>query len=166
LFLQLGARAQNNTWWQWSTRNRCFSTNLGSPHGPKKAELVVLVQIAPESRRLPTAIGGGVPGNEEPCLVLDGRHLVKDGQHVKHNDRGAGWRSMVGNNITPHAHLVTLAWSSERRWWLCVEPTRRWVVAVCIDHHHSIGHFIKKRPWRDYSPQWQLVVKNRGCKPL
>jgi len=96
-FLQLGARAQKNTWWQWSTRKRCFSTNLGSPHGPKEAELVVFVRTAPESRRLPTAIGDGVSRKEESYQVLDGRHLVKDGQHVKHNDRGAGWRYMVGN---------------------------------------------------------------------
>jgi len=50
-----------------------------------------------------------VPRKEESYLVLDGRHLVKDGQHVKHNDRGAGWRSMVGSNIPPHAHLVTIS---------------------------------------------------------
>jgi len=93
-FLQLDAWAQNNTWWQWNTRKRCFSTNLGSPHGPKEAELVVLVRTAPESRRLPTAIGDGAPQQDEKYLVLDGRHLVKDGQYVKHNDRGAGWRAM------------------------------------------------------------------------
>jgi len=49
-------------------------------------------------------------------------------------------------------------------------------VAVCIDQHHPTGHIdpklifplIKKRPWRDYSPQWQLVVKTgvvSHCKP-
>jgi len=40
------------------------------------------------------------------------------------------------------------------------------------DQHHFIGHFdhksifplFKYRPWRDYSPQWQLVVKNWGSK--
>ena len=50
---------------QWNTRKRCFSTNLGSPHGPKETELVVLVRPAPDSRRSPTAIGDGVPREEE-----------------------------------------------------------------------------------------------------
>ena len=50
---------------QWNTRKRCFSTNLSSPHGPKETELAVLVRPAPGSRKSPTAIGDGVPREEE-----------------------------------------------------------------------------------------------------
>ena len=58
------------------------------------------------------------------CLENDNRsRVVKDGQRVKHSDRGEGWRSVVGNIIPQHAPLVSQAWSSGRRWWLCVEPT-------------------------------------------
>ena len=40
-------------------------TSPDSPHGPKEAELVVLVRPAPGSRRSPTAIADGVPREEE-----------------------------------------------------------------------------------------------------
>ena len=43
------------------------------------------------------AIGNGAPREEKSYLVLDGRHLAKDGQRVKHSDPGAGWRSMAGS---------------------------------------------------------------------
>ena len=105
---------------QWNTRKRYFSTSPGSPHGPKETELVVLVRPAPGSRRSPTAIGDGVPEKKNHTRR---RHLAKDGQRVKHSDRGSGWRSMVGNSRPPHAPLVALAWPSGRRWWLCVDPT-------------------------------------------
>jgi len=48
---------------------------------------VVLVRPAPDSRKSPTAIDSGVPQEEDSTRR---RRLVKDGQRVKHSDRGAG----------------------------------------------------------------------------
>ena len=50
---------------QWNTRKRIFSTSLSSPRRMKETELVVLVRPAPDSRKSPTAIGDGVPQEEE-----------------------------------------------------------------------------------------------------
>jgi len=52
-------------------RKRRFSTSLGSPHGPKETEHVVLVRAAPDSRRSPTAIGGGALREEGPYSTDD-----------------------------------------------------------------------------------------------
>ena len=47
-----------------------FSTNLGSPNGPKETELAVLVRPAADCRRAPTAIGDGA-SPEQGIVWLD-----------------------------------------------------------------------------------------------
>ena len=127
-------------------RKRFFSTNLSSPHGPKETELVVLVRPAPDSRKSPTAIGSGVPQEEESnsTTTLSERRATLEAQRPR-----CGVRDLWSAITDLRTHLSSL-WRGRARDLIIHGSAHRGAngVAMPTDEDDQDGHFFYNHPER------------------